>query len=107
MNECNTELQSIKATIDLHIEGLHTGNAEMLRAAFHPKAMMYGANAKAITAIEIEGLFGFVASNEPPSRTGEPHQCFITAINYAGNAASVEMAEEQHMVMTIQIIFSC
>ena len=94
MNECNTELQSIKATVDLYIEGLHTGNIEMLKTAFHPKAMMYGANAKAITVVEIAGLYEFVASNEPPSRTGEPHQCFITPINYAGNAASVEMVEE-------------
>ena len=94
MNECNTELQSIKATVDLYIDGLQTGNVEMLRTAFHPKAMMYGANAKAITVVEIESLYGFVASNDPPSKTGEPRQCFITAINYAGNAASVEMVEE-------------
>jgi hypothetical protein len=94
MNEHNTELQAIKATIDLYIEGLHTGNIELLRTAFHPKAMMYGVSQKSATIIEIEGLYGFVSSNEPPSKTGEPHQCFITSITYAGGAAAVEMVEE-------------
>ena len=94
MNERNTELQSIKATIELYIEGLRTGNIELLKKAFHPKAMMYGASSKAVTIVEIEGLYGFISSNEPPSKTGEPHQCFISSVNVAGLAASVEVVEE-------------
>ena len=94
MNERNTELQAITDTINLYIEGLHTGNIETLKKAFHPKAMMYGISPKAATIVEIEGLYGFVSANEPPSKTGEPHQCFITSIQHAGNAASVEMIEE-------------
>ena len=94
MNEKNAELQAITDTINLYIDGLHTGNIETLKKAFHPKAMMYGVSSKAVTIVEIEGLYGFVSSNEPPSKTGEPHQCFITSIKYDGNAASVEMVEE-------------
>lgn len=94
MNEKNIELQAITATINLYIDGLHTGNIETLKKAFHPRAMMYGISTKAATIVEIEGLYGFVSANEPPSKTGEPHQCFITSIQHAGNAASVEMVEE-------------
>jgi hypothetical protein len=94
MNERNAELQAITDTINLYIDGLHTGNIETLKKAFHPKAMMYGVSAKAVTIVEIEGLYGFVAANNPPSKTGEPHQCFITCIQHAGNAASVEIVEE-------------
>ena len=94
MNERNAELQAIADTINLYVDGLHTGNIETLRKAFHPKAMMYGISPKAVTIVEIEGLYGFVSANEPPSKTGEPHQCFITSIQYAGKAASVEMIEE-------------
>ena len=94
MNERNAELQSIKDKIDLYVEGVRTGNVEKLRKAFHPKAMMYGASPTAVTILEIEGLFGFVAANEPPSKTGEPDQCFISSIQQAGNAASVELVEE-------------
>lgn len=94
MNAKNAELQAITDTVNLYVEGLHTGNPEVLKKAFHPKAMMYGVSSKAITIVEIEGLYGFVSANEPPSKTGEPHQCFITSIQYDGNAASVEMVEE-------------
>ncbi|MBA2499520.1 MAG: nuclear transport factor 2 family protein [Chitinophagaceae bacterium] len=94
MNERNAELQSIRDAVNLYVEGLHTGNIAMLRKAFHPKAMMYGASDGNITIVEIEGLYSFVASNKPLSETGEPHQCFISSIQYAGNAASVEMIEE-------------
>lgn len=47
-----------------------------------------------ISIVEIEGLYQYVAANEAPSKRGEPHQCFITAIDHAGNAASVEVIEE-------------
>ena len=94
MNQRNAELQAITDTINLYIEGLHNGNIETLKKAFHPKAMMYGVSQKAVTIVEIEGLYGFVSANNPPSKTGEPHQCFITSIQYDGNAASVEMIEE-------------
>lgn len=94
MNERNTELQAIRDTVNLYIQGLQTGNIDTLRKAFHPKAMMYGASPKAVTIVEIEGLYGFVTANFPPPKAEDSHQCFITSIQYAGNAASVEMIEE-------------
>ena len=94
MNQKNAELQAITDTINLYVEGLHNGDIETLKKAFHPKAMMYGVSQKAVTIVEIEGLYGFVSANNPPSKTGEPHQCFITCIQHDGNAASVEMIEE-------------
>ena len=94
MSEHYTELKAIRDTIDLYIDGVHNGNVDMLRNAFHPKAMMYGISAKTVTIVAIEGLFDFVAANTPISKTGEQHQCLITHIHYAGNAANVEMTEE-------------
>ena len=60
MNERNKELQLIKDTITLYIDGIHNGDAEVLKKAFHPKAMMYGVNSKDTTIVEIEGLYAFV-----------------------------------------------
>ncbi len=94
MNERNAELKSIQDTVNLYVQGLQTGNIDTLRKAFHPKAMMYGVSAKVVTIVEIEGLFGFVAANFPPPKSADLHQCYITSIQYAGNAASVEMIEE-------------
>lgn len=94
MNTKNEELKSITDTINLYSNGLHNGDIEMLKKAFHPRAMMYGVSQKAVTIVEIEGLYGFVSANNPPSKTGEPHQCTITSIQHSGNAAAVEMVEE-------------
>ena len=94
MNERNVELQAITSTINFYIDGLYSGNIEILRKAFHPQAMMYGVNGNAVTIVEIEGLYAFVSANNPPSKTGELHQCFITSIQHDGNAAAVEMIEE-------------
>lgn len=94
MNIRNNELSNIQKTVQLYIDGVREGNSEMLRKAFHPKAMMYGSSGDNITIVDIEGLYAFVDGNEAPSKKGEPHQCFITAINYAGNVAFVEMTEE-------------
>ena len=61
MNERNTELQAIRDAVTLYTEGVHTGNVEMLKKAFHPKAMMYGISGDGNTTItEIEGLYSFL-----------------------------------------------
>jgi len=88
------ELQAIKKVIDLYIDGVHTGNTDMLRKAFHPKAMMYGTSSNNVTIVEIEGLYNFIQANPPLSESGETHECFITGIRYDGYAAFVEMVEE-------------
>lgn len=95
MNEKNAELKAITDTLNLYVEGLHKGDIETLKKAFHPKAMMYGVSGGSnILITEIEGLYAFVSANNPPWKSGEPHQCFVTDIHYAGEAASAEMVEE-------------
>ncbi len=94
MNERNAELQAIRDAVTLYTEGVHTGDIGMLKKAFHPRAMMYGASSQNVTMVEIQGLYDYIAANEPPAKTGEPHQCFISSIQYAGNAAWVEVIEE-------------
>ena len=93
MKEKNAELQAIRDTIDLYIKGLDTGNIDTLKKAFHPQAMMFGSSEKTTTIVAIQGLYDYVAANNPPVKTGEPHECFVSSIQYAGNVASVEMTE--------------
>lgn len=94
MNQKTAELEAISNTIDLYVQGVRNGDVEMLRKAFHPKAMMYTMSANGPATIEIEGLYAFVSSNDAPVKTGEPHRCFISSIQHSGSAASVEMTEE-------------
>ncbi len=94
MPDVASDLQAIREVIGFYIEGIHNGNTELLRKAFHPQAMMYGSSPNAITIVQIEGLYGFVSTNDPPSKTGDLHKCTIVSVQQAGNAAAVEMREE-------------
>lgn len=93
MNERNAESESIRRAATLYTEGVHTGNIDMLKIAFHPCAMMYGASGSNITVVEIQGLYNYLAAHEAPSKTGESHACTITSIQHAGNAAMAEVDE--------------
>ena len=94
MNPRNKELTAIATIVNKYAEGCQTGNIALLREAFHPQAMMYGSSDDQHIIAPIEGLYAYVEANEPPAKTGEPHQCFITTIQYNGNAANVEMIQE-------------
>lgn len=88
------ELEAIRKTVNKYGDGITKGDIELLRSAFHPKAMMYGCSGDSVTIVEIEGLYAYVASQEAPTTTGEQHRCFISKIDVSGNAATVEVAQE-------------
>lgn len=94
MNPRNKELESIRQVAEKYVEGCHTGNIALLRSAFHPQAMMYGVSQETLVVAPIEGLYAYLEAKEPPSKTGEPHQCFISDIRYDGAAAIVEIVQE-------------
>ncbi|RYY22367.1 MAG: hypothetical protein EOO04_15920 [Chitinophagaceae bacterium] len=94
MNPRNTELAAIRQVVDKYAEGCHTGNIALLRSIFHPQAMMYGAGGDNVLMTPIEGLYAYIEANEPPQKTGEPHQNMVTSIRYEGNAAVVETVQE-------------
>ena len=77
----------------------------MLKKAFHPKAMMYGANHNNITVVEIQGLYDFVSPIFPfLKRRTSP--MFYNFNSTSGNAASVEWLKSPPMITTTQIIFN-
>ena len=94
MNPRNKELESIRQVANKYVEGCHTGDIALLRSAFHPQAMMYGVSGENLVVAPIEGLYAYLEANEPPAKTGEPHECFISDIRYEGGAALVEIVQE-------------
>ncbi len=94
MPESTTDEQSIREVVGFYVDGIHNGNTDLLKKAFHPRAMMYGSSPNSVTIIEIDGLYGFVNANVPPSKSGDLHKCTISSVERSGNAASVVMREE-------------
>ena len=91
-----SELEAVQKAANLYGEALHNGDVELLRKAFHPKAMMYGFVPSDLMITEIQGLFDYVAAVPAPAKSGEPHKYSITKIDFGGNAASVEMLQESY-----------
>lgn len=94
MNTSIAEFNAICQTVNKYENGVTNCDIELLRSAFHPKAMMYGCSGDNTLIVEIEGLFAYVAAKEAPATTGEQHRCQITKIDVAGDAASVEVVQE-------------
>jgi hypothetical protein len=94
MSTSIAEFEAVRKTVNKYGEGITNGDIALLRSAFHPKAMMYGCSSDSVMMVEIEGLFSYVAAQEAPATTGEQHRCTITKIDITGQAASVEVVQE-------------
>ena len=89
-----SELESIRRTVSKYGEGITKGDLELLRSAFHPKAMMYGCSGDSVTVVEIEGLYAYVANQIAQGTPTDQHRCFIRSISVEGNVASAEVLQE-------------
>ena len=94
MNLRYAELSAIRDVAEKYAEGCQTGNIALLRSIFHPQAMMYGVSGDNVVMTPIEGLYAYIEANDPPQKTGEPHQSIVSAIRVEGNAATVETVQE-------------
>lgn len=56
----------IRQVISLYSEGMQTADADRLRKAFHPRAVLSGYLGDEVMAEPIETLFAWVASNPAP-----------------------------------------
>ncbi len=65
----------IREAINYYIEGMRTGNVEVLRQGFHQQAILCGYLGDEMIAAPIEGLYDWVNSNPAPVTTGEAFDC--------------------------------
>lgn len=87
------DLHEVRALIDAYTVACQTGDADGLRAVFHPEARMFGSFDGQRAEQPISRMFERVA--ETP--TGESHQCQILSIRQTGDAATVVIAEEGYL----------
>jgi hypothetical protein len=57
----------IREAINYYIEGMRTGNVEVLRQGFHQQAILCGYLGDEMIAAPIEGLYDWVNSNPAPA----------------------------------------
>jgi hypothetical protein len=77
------EQAAIEAVVQAYVDGSRTGDAEQLRAVFHPDARMYGSLAGQRLDLPIEEFFN-VAAASPADVDG----------TYEGRVVSVEQVDD-------------
>jgi putative lumazine-binding protein len=92
----SSEENGIRETINYHVDGMRTGNVEILKKGFHQLAILCGYLGDEMIAAPIEGLYDWVNSNPAPAQTGEGFDCSTLSIEITGRVAAVTMRETSH-----------
>ncbi len=92
----SAEENGIREAINYYIEGMRTGNVEVLRQGFHQQAILCGYLGDEMIAAPIEGLYEWVSSNPAPAKTGEIFSCSTLVIEVTGRVATATVRETGH-----------
>jgi hypothetical protein len=86
----------IRETINYYIEGMRTGNVEVLEQGFHQQAILCGYLGDEMIAAPIAGLYEWVNSNPAPATTGEIFDCVVLSVEITGRVATAKVRETGH-----------
>jgi Putative lumazine-binding len=89
----STDEHGIRAAITFYIEGMRTGNVEVLRQGFHQQAILCGYLRDEIIPAPIKGLYDWVNANPAPVTTGEAFDCVVLSLEISGRVASAKVRE--------------
>jgi len=85
-------IESPAAAIQLYIDGVASGDAAALEAAFHPDARMFGALGGQRVDIPIAEMIGMVSAQ--PADVGGTFKATVRSIDEHGDVASAIVEEE-------------
>lgn len=88
------DLESVRAVIQLYIDGAN-GDVAKLKQAFHPDARMMGRVGTTETCVPIADFFAFVADR--PGMAGPNYKAVIRTIDISGDAGVAVLAETDYM----------
>ena len=86
------DVSAIGETVNAFFVGMHTGDTERLRLAFHPAANLFGYYMGDFCQQSLDDWMEEVASSPKPSESGEPFDMRIVAIDLTGRVATVKTA---------------
>ena len=90
--ETSNELSAIGATVNDFFVGMHTGDVDRLRSAFHPDAYLFGYYQGSFSRISLEEWMEEVRGEPKPSESGEQFDMRIVAVDVTGKVATVKTA---------------
>jgi len=95
MTDHLTDLDDVRALVQLYIDGA-VGDADLLREAFHPHAVMTGRiGPNADTFTPIANFISMVESHPEPA--GENYQAVVRSIDITGDAGVAVLVETDYL----------
>ena len=89
----NSDREAVQEVIAQYIDGTFNGDGNVLRACFHPKAVMNGFFQGQLLLGGPEPFFEQIENNPSMADGGAPYKGEVTAIDVAGDVASVTLKE--------------
>jgi hypothetical protein len=89
----HSDRDAVRGVIEQYIDGTFNGDGKALRACFHPNAVMNGYFQGQLLLGGPEPFFEQIENNPSMADGGAPYKGEITAIDVAGDIASVTLKE--------------
>jgi hypothetical protein len=100
----NTEdISAIRACVQKYIDGSARGDADLLAAAFHPDARMFGYFDGNLMAVPIEEFFNVARQSGP---AGADYRAEVQSVALEGTAAVATLVEENYLAHDFVDYFS-
>jgi hypothetical protein len=88
---------AIREVVNHYYVGLRDGDLRSLGQAFDDLAVVCGYIDTELFQKHVKTLYDYVASQEPPSKKGDPFTCDVKSIAIAGGTAVVTLAEHDYL----------
>lgn len=91
--QASSTLLSVGKTVQSYFDGMHFGDTQRLRSAFHPDAYLFGYYHGDFSRMSFEDWMSEVEGMDKPSETGEVFDMAIVATDVTGPIAQVKVTE--------------
>ncbi len=93
MAKTESEVEAVRQVVQQYIDGSYLGRADVLRKAFHPKALMAGYLQGQLVIGTPEPFFADIEKHPSMAKSGAPYKAEIKSVDVVGQIASVILVE--------------
>lgn len=86
----------VEAVLNRYIEGIRTGNVELLKSIFDEDARLHGCIMGNFVNGSLDVFLRDVAEKPAPVKSGEPFRAAIVAVHVNGNVARATVIEQSY-----------
>jgi hypothetical protein len=94
MAKTKSEVEEVRQVVQRYIDGSYSGDVDVLRKVFHPKALMAGYLQEQLVIGTPEPFFADIEKHPSMAKSGAPYKAKMKSVDVAGQIASVILVEK-------------